>query len=363
MRLEGTQEVMQRPQVLGSGRQAEAGGYAPAGAAGEAALVPDKEVHDAELGLAMAVMMGAYKLEGTTSYDGVITESAVRPHQLMRESREHNMKAMAAAADATQSLLRMLFVMHNYVAHQHALPEFSPEAFRKDGPPMREAIEFACPRLRHAAQVLTALALSLCALQVRLRDDAPRVQATGARADIFLFGMVPFGLLLWWGDLRGMRAGVVKVLDGHQRAESGAPGRGDGWSTLGRPYFRISLCLCCSCCTTWTRCASSWRTASLAQSDGVACEGARASKRWSGALRGVLPLHVRHSLARRACSDGVCGEHWHRCEPCHAARVAAVTRRPLRIAEYERRWAACSHGAAGPACCARGCTASGWATG
>ena len=39
----------------------------------------------------------------------------------------------------------------------------------------------------------------------------------GIDTDVFLFGLDALGLLLWRGDVRTMRAGVVKVLDGHRR--------------------------------------------------------------------------------------------------------------------------------------------------
>lgn len=35
--------------------------------------------------------------------------------------------------------------------------------------------------------------------------------------DIVLYGLEPLCLLLWWGDLDGMRAGVSKVLDSNKR--------------------------------------------------------------------------------------------------------------------------------------------------
>ena len=33
--------------------------------------------------------------------------------------------------------------------------------------------------------------------------------------DTFLFGLEPIALLLWWGNVAAMRAGVAKVLNGH----------------------------------------------------------------------------------------------------------------------------------------------------
>ena len=33
--------------------------------------------------------------------------------------------------------------------------------------------------------------------------------------DGFMMGHAPLGLLLWWGDVAGMRAGLAKVLDAH----------------------------------------------------------------------------------------------------------------------------------------------------
>ena len=37
----------------------------------------------------------------------------------------------------------------------------------------------------------------------------------GMNLDLFMYGMEPLGLLLWWGDVAGMCAGVTKVLDAH----------------------------------------------------------------------------------------------------------------------------------------------------
>ena len=37
------------------------------------------------------------------------------------------------------------------------------------------------------------------------------------QTDNFLLGLDALGLLLWCGDVRAMRAGVAKVLDGHRR--------------------------------------------------------------------------------------------------------------------------------------------------
>jgi len=39
----------------------------------------------------------------------------------------------------------------------------------------------------------------------------------GEHRDMYLWGVEPLGQLLWRGDLRAMRTGVVKVLDGHRR--------------------------------------------------------------------------------------------------------------------------------------------------
>ena len=37
----------------------------------------------------------------------------------------------------------------------------------------------------------------------------------GIPVDTFMYGFGPLGLLLWWGDVAGMRAGLAKVLDAH----------------------------------------------------------------------------------------------------------------------------------------------------
>ena len=53
-----------------------------------------------------------------------------------------------------------------------------------------------------------------CRYDFRTTHAAAR-QLTGI--DVFMYGLEPFGLLLWWGDLAAMRAGVKKVLDAHRR--------------------------------------------------------------------------------------------------------------------------------------------------
>ena len=43
---------------------------------------------------------------------------------------------------------------------------------------------------------------------------------TGSKVDNFLFGGNALGLLLFWGDLKAMRAGAAKVLKGHKMARA-----------------------------------------------------------------------------------------------------------------------------------------------
>ena len=42
-------------------------------------------------------------------------------------------------------------------------------------------------------------------------------KASGTSVDLFLMGMQPHALLMFWGDLKGMRAGAAKVMDGHRK--------------------------------------------------------------------------------------------------------------------------------------------------
>ena len=39
----------------------------------------------------------------------------------------------------------------------------------------------------------------------------------GSTLDVFLYGLQPHALLMFWGDLKGMRAGAAKVMDGHRK--------------------------------------------------------------------------------------------------------------------------------------------------
>ena len=41
----------------------------------------------------------------------------------------------------------------------------------------------------------------------------PAAKGIGMMSDGFMLGHAPLGLLLWWGDVAGMRAGLAKVLD------------------------------------------------------------------------------------------------------------------------------------------------------
>ena len=48
----------------------------------------------------------------------------------------------------------------------------------------------------------------------KLHDGMKQV---GLGLDIFMFGLDPLGLLLFYGDLQGARAGLAKVEDAHKR--------------------------------------------------------------------------------------------------------------------------------------------------
>ena len=54
--------------------------------------------------------------------------------------------------------------------------------------------------------------------------------------DVFTYGLEPLGLLLWWGDVAAMRAGVAKVLDAHAQVAARVR-RGEAASdTCARPF-------------------------------------------------------------------------------------------------------------------------------
>ena len=46
----------------------------------------------------------------------------------------------------------------------------------------------------------------------------PAAKQIGVNVDIFMFGSDAYGLLLFCGDLKAMRAGAAKVLDAHRRS-------------------------------------------------------------------------------------------------------------------------------------------------
>ena len=41
------------------------------------------------------------------------------------------------------------------------------------------------------------------------------VKGMGSTLDLFLLGLQPLALLMFWGDLKGMRAGAAKLMDCH----------------------------------------------------------------------------------------------------------------------------------------------------
>eukprot|EP00966_Prymnesium_polylepis_P004033 92301-Prymnesium_polylepis.2 len=43
----------------------------------------------------------------------------------------------------------------------------------------------------------------------------PAAKGAFCYIDFFMFGFEPLALLLWWGDLRGMHAGLANMLDAH----------------------------------------------------------------------------------------------------------------------------------------------------
>ena len=45
----------------------------------------------------------------------------------------------------------------------------------------------------------------------------PTSKHFGMNTDFVLNGYESLALLLWWGDLKSMRAGMAKVVDGHRR--------------------------------------------------------------------------------------------------------------------------------------------------
>ena len=58
----------------------------------------------------------------------------------------------------------------------------------------------------------------------------------GVSIDVFMYGLEPLGLLLWWGDVASMRAGVAKVLDAHAQVAARVR-RGEATSdTCARPF-------------------------------------------------------------------------------------------------------------------------------
>ena len=73
----------------------------------------------------------------------------------------------------------------------------------------------------------------------------PVAKQFGIHLDTFLYGLEPLCLLLWWGDVQGMRAGVAKVMDGHrqmlarvQQGEATVDGCADQHRTRTRPHAR-----------------------------------------------------------------------------------------------------------------------------
>jgi len=156
-------------------------------------------VMQAERGLARLATLAAYQLEGIAGYQGPMShESVLQSHKHWLNCAAHEHRAEAAAPDSgTTMMLHCFLSIPISFPRQHALAEFSLETLMlgEDGSTLRQNIE------RYdfeTAQTVTHRQL-------------------GIDTDVFLFGLDALGLLLWRGDVRTMRAGVVKVLDGHRR--------------------------------------------------------------------------------------------------------------------------------------------------
>ena len=58
----------------------------------------------------------------------------------------------------------------------------------------------------------------------------------GTTIDFFMHGNEPLGLLLWWGDVAAMRAGISKVVDAHAQVAARVR-RGEATAdTCARPF-------------------------------------------------------------------------------------------------------------------------------
>ena len=186
-----------------------------------------KEAMEAEFGLGAVEMMAAFNLEGTASYSGEMTrESLLEAHEHWRKCTSHMAKAAGAAPDAHTEVAMWSFHAgsQGWAARMHRLPEFDAcVAFGSGGARLRKTIE---QYDHHAVH--------------------PLAKQIGFNTDVFMLGLEPLYLLLWWGDLAAMRRGVQKNLEAHrsvlERVQRGAaPADGFGYESVISTFLTNAL--------------------------------------------------------------------------------------------------------------------------
>jgi len=106
----------------------------------------------------------------------------------------------------------------------HRLPDFSPEAaFGTGGARLRKTIDAYDHDAVH-----------------------PIAKQMGFNTDVFMLGLEPLYLLLWWGDLAAVRKGVAKNLDAHRRVlervqHGTAPADGFGYESVISTFLTNAL--------------------------------------------------------------------------------------------------------------------------
>lgn len=163
----------------------------------DGAAVPSKEVMDTEMGLGLNGFIASSGIEGNSGYPGPMTrELLMQSHSLLHECAGHFDKAAAAAPDVASKVQCWAYkdTFMFFCGRQHVLPEFSPTSYFGEG----------------------GLRLRTTLEQYQFDVVHPVSKQMGAGVDMVLYGPEPAALLLWWGNLKAVRAGLRLVLDSHK---------------------------------------------------------------------------------------------------------------------------------------------------
>ena len=213
-------------QAQGASSHGEAAGSLGEALARESAAPRSKEAMESGFGLGAVAMMAAFHLEGTASYTGEMTDATLREaHGHWGECAAHMARAAGVAPGVAETVMWGFHAgSQGWACRMHRLPDFHPEAaFGVGGERLRKTIE-------------------------QYEHDAvhPIAKQMGFQTDVFMLGLEPLYLLLWWGDLKAMRDGVTKALHAHksvlERVKQGAaPADGFGYESVISTFLTNAL--------------------------------------------------------------------------------------------------------------------------